>query len=340
MQNGKEHFTRAIDFKRPEYCPSLIGVNFNFLYEKDKRKQEMIISLLDRIGNNEIVSMRCWKDKRWTENGVNYWENEWGTRRVDTGVGFHPQYFPMGEGYEYIDRVNFPDASDETRFMEADRILQNRNGRYMIGKVGHTLFERLWMLRGFDNMLMDPYVDEENFLILKQRVMDVNLAMIDKWLDRDVDGISFSDDWGHQRDLLINPQDWRKYYKNDYINMFSRIHRAGKHVWMHLCGNIIAILPDLIEIGLNVLNPVQPQAMDVNYLAKEFGGKVCFNGGIDVQGTMIKGSPKDVKNEVMHLIEIFGCYNGGYIINTSHTIMPETPLDNVIALLEAILEYR
>ena len=340
MLNGKEHFTRAIDFKRPEYCPSLIEVNFNFLHEKDEKKQEMIISLLDRIGDNEIVSMGCWKDKRWTENGVNYWEYEWGTRRVDTGVGFHPQYFPMGEGYEYIDRVNFPNASDETRFMEADRILQNRNGRYIIGKVGHTLFERLWMLRGFDNMLIDPYVEEENFLNLKQRVMDVNLAMIDKWLDRGVDGIYFSDDWGHQRDLLINPKDWRKYYKNDYINMFSRIHRAGKHVWMHLCGNITAILPDLIEIGLNVLNPVQPQAMDVNYLAKEFGGKVCFNGGIDVQGTMIKGSPNDVKNEVMHLIKIFGCYNGGYIINTSHTIMPETPLDNVIALLEAVLEYR
>jgi len=107
-----------------------------------------------------------------------------------------------------------------------------------------------------------------------------------------------------------------------------------------LCGNIVSILPDLIEIGLNVLNPVQPQSMDVNCLAHEFGGRVCFNGGLDIQGTLIRGSPKEIKNEMKHLIKIFGRHNGGYIINTSHSIMPETPLDNIVALLEAVLEYR
>ncbi len=91
--------------------------------------------------------------------------------------------------------------------------------------------------------------------------------------------------------------------------------------------------------GLNVLNPVQPQAMDVHYLAREFGGKVCFSGGVDVQGTLIHGSPQDVKQEVDDLVDLFGSYDGGYIGGTSHSIMPETPLDNVIALYEAFLEY-
>ncbi|MCU0645706.1 MAG: hypothetical protein MUC94_15790, partial [bacterium] len=99
-----------------------------------------------------------------------------------------------------------------------------------------------------------------------------------------------------------------------------------------------AILPDLIDIGLNVLNPVQPQAMDVKLLSKEFGGKVCFYGGVDVQGTMIHGSPQNVKDEVHQLIDLFGKFNGGYIGGTSHSIMPETPLDNVIALYEVFLE--
>jgi len=105
------------------------------------------------------------------------------------------------------------------------------------------------------------------------------------------------------------------------------------------CPNIIAILPDLIDIGLNVLNPVQPQAMDVAYLAREFGGKVCFYGGVDVQGTLIGGTPADVKNEVHRLVSLFGRFNGGYLGGTSHSIMPETPLDNVIALYEAFAEY-
>gem|GEM_PF-2841421 len=114
---------------------------------------------------------------------------------------------------------------------------------------------------------------------------------------------------------------------------------GGAHVWMHLCGNVTAILPDLIDIGLNVLNPVQPQAMDVRELAREFGGKVCFNGGVDVQGTLVRGTPEDVRREVHKLVSLFGKFNGGYIGGTSHGVMPETPLDNVIAMYEAFAEY-
>jgi len=109
---------------------------------------------------------------------------------------------------------------------------------------------------------------------------------------------------------------------------------------MHLCGDITAILPDLIDIGLNVLNPVQPQAMDVRRLSQAFGGKVCFNGGVDVQGTLVRGTPEDMKREVHELVEFFGKFSGGYIGGTSHSVMPETPLDNVIAVYDAFLEYQ
>lgn len=78
----------------------------------------------------------------------------------------------------------------------------------------------------------------------------------------------------------MNPDHWRRFYKPSYERMFGRVRSGGAHVWMHLCGNVTAILPDLIDIGLNVLNPVQPQAMDVGHLSREFGGKVCFNDGV------------------------------------------------------------
>ena len=170
--------------------------------------------------------------------------------------------------------------------------------------------------------------------------MDYNLAVIDQVIARGLDGIFFSDDWGSQRGLLMNPDDWRRFYKPAYAAMFDRVRSRGRHVWMHLCGNVTDIIGDLIDIGLNVLNPVQPQAMDVEHLSREFGGKVCFNGGIDVQGTMIHGSPDDVRDEARRLVDLFGGLRGGYIGGTSHTIMPETPLDNVIALYETFLEYQ
>ena len=196
------------------------------------------------------------------------------------------------------------------------------------------------MLRGFGNMLMDPYSDAENFARLRDRVVEYNLAIIDQWTRRGVDAVFFSDDWGCQRGLLMNPDDWRHFYKPSYKKMFDRVRAGGAHVWMHLCGNVTAILPDLIDIGLNVLNPVQPQAMDVRLLSREFGGRVCFNGGVDVQGTLVRGTPEEVKREVHELVSLFGTFNGGYIGGTSHTVMPETPLDNVIAMYEAFAEYQ
>jgi len=339
--NGKERMSRTIDFQSPDFLPSIIEVNRNFLYDQDEEKWKVINDLYVQIGSDE-TSMWCWKDERKVIDGIVHTCDEWKTRWIDDGHGAITTYHPMENGYEDIDKAVFPDAADASRFLEADQALANRNGKYMIGRVWFTQFERMWMLRGFTNLLMDPYDEEtaDGFMNLKQRVLDVNLAMIDQWLARDVDGIFFSDDWGTQRGLLINPDEWRRLYKDAYAQMFDKVRKVGKHVWMHLCGNITSILPDLIELGLNVLNPVQPQAMDVDQLSRDYKGKVCFYGGVDVQGTMIRATPQEVKKELKHLIDIFGSREGGYIISTSHTIMPETPLDNVIALLEGILEYR
>ena len=102
-------------------------------------------------------------------------------------------------------------------------------------------------------------------------------------------------------------------YKPAYKAMFQKVRDGKAHVWMHLCGNISEILPDLVDIGLNVLNPVQPQALDVHALARDFGGRICFNGGIDVQGTMVRGKPEEVKREVHTMVDMFGRFNGGYI---------------------------
>jgi uroporphyrinogen decarboxylase len=338
----RENYRRAIEFGGPEYLPSRIGCALDWLYEKDEVKQARIRELQARMPDEFVPGLWCWTAGRepTVENGVRRWVDEWGTGWIDDGLGAKTETYPMEAGYEHIDRVRFPRPDDAGRFDRADGYLAQRGDRYACACVWFTLFERLWMLRGFDNMLIDPYLEPRDFAKLRDRVLEVDLGMIDKWIERGVDGIFFSDDWGSQRGLLINPEDWRKLYKPAYAEMFERVRAGGAHVWMHLCGDITAILGDLIDIGLSVLNPVQPQAMDVEILAREFGGKVCFNGGVDVQGTMIRGTPQDVRDEVRRLVDLFGRYNGGYIGDTSHSIMPETPLDNVIALYEAFEELR
>jgi len=340
MISGRENYKRAIEFKSPEYLPVNLACNFAWLYEKDERKVAKVRELQARFPKDLLGGLGCWvyTSGPISENGVTRAVDEWGTGWEDDGHGQKTASYPLEAGYHLMDSHKFPDPDLPGRFDAADKMLKERGDRYVQVSVWFTFFERLWMLRGFNNMLMDPYVDPENFYRLRDKVLEINLAMIDRWLKRNVDAIFFSDDWGCQRGLLMNPDDWRKFYKPSYETMFRRARDRGVHVWMHLCGNIIAILPDLIDIGLNVLNPVQPQAMDVRYLSREFGGKVCFFGGVDVQGTLIHGTPTDVKKEVHELVRLFGGFNGGYIGSTSHTIMPETPLNNVIALYEAFAE--
>lgn len=339
---GIENYKRSIEFKSPAYLPCNVGVNLDWLYDRDEARHEQIRELTAQFPDDMLGGGNPTRNA--TEpvcrDSVTRWTDEWQTGWEDDGHGAKTESYPLDQGYDVLAGYTFPDPYLEGRFADADNRLNNRGERYVQASVWFTLFERLWMLRGFENMLMDPYVNEHDFYLLRDRIVEYNLAIIDQWLERGVHGVFFSDDWGSQKGLLMNPDDWRRFYKSSYERMFDRVRSGGAHVWMHLCGNVTAILPDLVDIGLNVLNPVQPQAMDVRELSREFGGKLCFNGGVDVQGTLIHGSTEDVKQEVHQLIDLFGSFNGGYIGGTSHSTMPETPLNNIIAMCEAFLEYQ
>jgi len=342
MLSGSDNYRRAIEFKGPEYLPCTIGVNFDWLHEKNPVKVERIQELAARFPNDLLGLPDTLRNavEPASLNGVKRWTDEWQTGWEDDGHGAKTESYPLIQGYEGLSGYVFPDPHLAGRFDRADAQLKRPETRYILSSVWFTLFERLWMVRGFENMLMDPYASENEFCQLRDRIVEYQLAIIDQWIKRRVQAVFFSDDWGCQRGLIMNPDDWRRFYKPSYKRMFDRVRSGGAHVWMHLCGDITAILPDLIDIGLNVLNPVQPQAMDVRQLSREFGGKVCFNGGVDVQGTLIHGTPDAIKNEIHDLVDLFGRFNGGYVGGTSHSVMPETPLDNVIAMYEAFLEHQ
>lgn len=339
---GRENITRTIEFKNPEYVSVELSYSPKWMMEKDEKKFKKIDELLARLKDDilDIGSTVHAASEIVKKNRKISWKDEWGTGWEDDGHGLKAVYHPLFGGYELLKDYKFPDPKLGPHILRENVLNKDDGTKYRRATVWFTLFHRLWMLRGFENMLMDPYTDTKNFMYLRDKIVEFDLERIEQWLNFEVDGIFFSDDWGTQRGLLMNPDDWRKYYKPAYKKLFRKVRDGGAHVWMHLCGDIRLILPDLIELGLNVLNPVQPQAMDVKELAANFGGKVCFNGGVDVQGTLINGTPEDIRREVFTLVELFGKYNGGYIGCTSHSIMPETPLDNIIALCEAFIEVQ
>lgn len=342
MTTERENAYRSITFTGPKYLPVQIDINFDWLLEKDKEKQARIETLRRKIPSDIIV--RGYHAPVIVDNSgdekVRKWVDEWKVGWIDDGHGARTAFHPLEKGYHLMNEFSFPEGGIKEWFQSASGFFRENPDKYKVGTVWFTLFERLWMLRGFNNMLMDPYIDYENFHMLQEKVLDFNLRQIDMWKEAKADAVYFSDDWGSQRALLMNPEDWRRIYKPAYREMFRRVKENEMHVFMHLCGNVKDIIPDLIEIGLNVLNPVQPQAMDIDELSLRFGGKLCFFGGVDVQGTMVKGTKEEVKREVHHLVEKLGKFNGGYIGGTSHSIMPETPLDNIIAMYEAFMEYQ
>jgi uroporphyrinogen decarboxylase len=147
------------------------------------------------------------------------------------------------------------------------------------------------------------------------------------------------DDWGMQTGLQINPAMWRSLFKPRYRRMFAAAHAAGLDIQFHSCGRVVDIVEDLIEVGVDILDPVQPVCMDVGELARRFGGRISFSGAIDIQGTMVFGSPADVRAEIRRLIETLGKpFGNGFVIGPANSMTPDIPLANVRAMVETCHE--
>ncbi|MCL5770965.1 MAG: hypothetical protein M1479_01630 [Actinobacteria bacterium] len=137
----------------------------------------------------------------------------------------------------------------------------------------------------------------------------------------------------------MSPEIWRKFFKNRYKKIWGIYKENNLPVMHHSCGNIIEIIPDLIEIGLDVLTPIQPEAMSPEFLSKQFGQKLSFLGGISTQKTLPFGTPLEVKNEIIERIKVLGKY-GGYIISPSHEVTSDCKEENFLIMLKTFEEYR
>ena len=223
----------------------------------------------------------------------------------------------------------------------AARTIAAHGGEHFIApNLGFALFERAWSLRGFEQFFMDIALDPGFAADLLDRITEIQLVLIRRFIDLGVDGGYFGDDYGAQKGLLFAPRTWRQLIKPRLARLFAPFREAGLPILMHSDGQIQQILPDLVEIGLTALNPVQPEVLDHIWLRENFGGKLAFYGGISTQTVLPHGTPDEVRAAVAACVRDLAPDGTGLLLAPSHRMMTDIPLANVAAMVEAFRQPR
>ena len=195
-----------------------------------------------------------------------------------------------------------------------------------------------WYVRGFEATLMDCIAEADFYTELLDRMTDLTLALVQACADIPADALMMGDDWGDQRGVLIGPERWRRFFKPRYARIFAAVHAQGKIAIMHCCGSAADIMGDLVEIGLDVLESVQPEAAGMNSYAlkRAWGDAITFWGCLGSQSTIPFGTPAQIRQEIRRLRREMSP-GGGFILAPAKPLRPETPTANAVAVVEEFL---
>ncbi len=237
-----------------------------------------------------------------------------------------------------IDSYVPPDPTRPELYAEAERVIRAfRDEYWIVGVTVCTVWETAWALRGYEQLMIDMLVDPD----LADRILDIpfryHVAAAERLTAMGVDMIWAGDDVGMQTGMLLAPATWRRFLKPRLAEFIARVKAVNPDVRVayHTDGDVREIIPELIEIGLDVLNPVQPGCMDPAWLKRRYGRSLAFWGSIDEQRTLPFGSPADVRAEVLTRLSTIGA-GGGCILGPTHHVQLDTPLDNFWAMIDTI----
>jgi uroporphyrinogen decarboxylase len=269
--------------------------------------------------------------------------NEWGMVMRNAGLYTEFAEYPLASASSVQDILHypFPDPAAPGRYDIAERMMKRYSGKYgVIGDVETMFFEMSWYLTGMEKFLMDLMIEPEYLSYLMDKIMNYIIEAGKRLIAMGVDILWCGDDFGTQEGMIMDPETWRRIIKPRIKYMFEEFRKVRSDIkiaW-HSCGSILPIIPDFIEIGLDILNPIQPLAygMEPVFLKKTYGKDLVFFGGIDVQHLLPFATPQMISDEVRRRIEILG-KDGGYIIAPAHNIQPDTPVENIMAFFEAAL---
>jgi uroporphyrinogen decarboxylase len=355
--NSRERVLTALEHKEPDQVP----IQASFTPETAKR-------LENYLGLNKT-------EAKTLHSGGYDLDIEMGVDILQTAVGVAANYYLEGEEYvdewgitwkriyyetrygrgsytemighplecdDAVDRYEPPNPYDEKNYTQIKKLMDVYGKDYAIlGAVVATVFESAWYLRGgLDKLLMDFVLNED----LANRILDIpmnyHLEAGRNLIELGCDIIWTGDDVGMQSNMIMSVEMWRKFLKPRMEKIFSEFKKINRNVKIayHSDGNIGPIIDDLVEIGMDILNPLQPQALTISNLKKRYGKKLSFWGGIDIQKTLPYGTIEDIENEVKGRIKELGL-GGGYILSPAHHIQLDTSIENIMAFFEAAKKY-
>jgi uroporphyrinogen decarboxylase len=351
----RERVLMALRHEEPDRCPfhASFTPEFAARLRQDLRLQESVPHNPIGGGNPYDLEMALGEDMLLTSVG---WANSYYGRdepyRDEWGVDWRSVQYEtrFGKG-RYTEIVGHPLADDSavwsysppdpTRpelYAEAARVIEAYKDEYWIaGATVTTVFECAWALRGLESLLVDLVEHPD----LAEAILDIpynyHLAAARRLVELGVDMIWIGDDIGTQTSLMMSPRIWRRFFKPRmaaFIFELKSIH-PQLVVGYHSDGAIGPLVPDLVEVGVDILNPLQPGCVDIIWLKEQFGERLSFWGSIDEQRTLPFGSPQDVREEVLARLRTLG-RGGGLIIGPTHHVQLDTPLENFRAMVDAI----
>jgi len=328
----KERMRRALLHESVDRLPTQINYTQALGRKMAKHYGVSEQDLPQHLGNH-MVRVDIQFESKVSEDGKTKYD-WWGVGFDVEEEGYFASVNPLADSKD-LDAYPWPNPNVPNLLDSALQVIERDAGQhFIIPNFGFALFERAWSLRGLDTFMMDMALDSEFAEELLDHILEIQLVLIHRFIKLGVDGGYFGDDYGAQKNMLFSPQMWRKFIKPRLAQMFSPFREAELPVLMHSDGQIQAIIPDLIEIGLTALNPVQPEVLDHSWLKSKFGNSLAYYGGVSTQTVLPNGSPEEVKNATRHCIEQLAPEGTGLIIAPSHRMMTDIPLENIDALLD------
>ena len=355
----RERVLTALNHQIPDRCPMQISFTPEFAarLEADLQLKGQGLHNPHGGGNTYELERALDEDMLLTSVGwvngyyqdgyqnVDSYQDEWGViwktieYKTPFGMGKYTEPFghPLAEE-AILDRYDPPDPDRPELYQETQRVLKEfKDDYWIIGVTPTTIFETAWALRGYEQLLVDMAQDPDR----ASRILDIpyhyHKSVTQHLVNLGVDMIWLGDDVGGQSAMLMSPRMWRQFLKPRMADMITSLRAINPQIKIayHTDGVVYPIIPDLIEIGLDILNPIQPAAMDPVRLKSEYGQKLCFWGSLDIQNTLPFGTPGQVKAEVITRLKTIG-RKGGLLIGPTHNVQLDTPLENLWAMVETI----
>jgi uroporphyrinogen decarboxylase len=333
--NSKERVIKTLEFKNPDR----IAVDLWVLPATKLKYGEAFDKMLDKY-DTDIVQFsgpldlsfdpRAYMQGSYTD----LWGSKWSNLQAgivgevkepviaDADIEKIDSYVPPIQKFKEMWSDNRPKLDMQIK-TAAD------NKKFIIGG-WISIFERMQFLRGTENLYCDIAEHNEELLKISEHVSSFYKSYLKAWLETDVDGIAFGDDWGSQRALLISPDMWRQYFKPIYQELFDMVKAKGKYVFFHSDGNIMDIYQEFIDMGVDAINS-QIWCMGVENVAEKFAGKITFWGEISRQDILPMGTTDDIR-AAAEKMKKYLFINGGGLIGQSET-GKDVPIENIEALL-------